>query len=290
MRMRIRHSAIYGGLITSLVVSSIAMASPGDRTEPLPDALEGVGITEKLGAQIPLDLPFVTADGRTVTLKELRSNDRPTLLTLNYSDCPMLCNLQLSGLVEAMKGLEWTAGQEYDVITVSLDPHESSERARKTKERYLETYGRPAQEGWHFLVGEETHIRRLADSVGFGYRYLESEKEYAHAAVVIVLSPSGRVSRYLPGVTYSPQTLRLSMVEASEGKQVSGLDSFVLYCFKYDSTAGTYTPIVSNLMKVGGALTVIALGLFVGAGVVRRKIQHSGHEPEDGVQSDVAIV
>lgn len=271
------------------LLSSVALADPGDRTEPLPRSLAGVGVTERLGAQVPTGIQFRTSEGQDVTLGELLPGDRPVLLTLNYSECPLLCNLQLSGLVEAMNAIEWTAGKEFNLLTVSLDPHETLARSRATKDRYLKAY-REETDGWEFVTGEEASIRALADNIGFGYRYLEDEGEYAHAAVVVVLTPPGRVSRYLHGVAYSPQTLRLSMAEASEGKQVSTLDSFVLFCFKYDADAGTYTPVIANLMKLGGGLTVLALALFIGTGIARKRILRPRSRPENGVQSDVVAI
>lgn len=245
--------------------------SPPGRTEPKPKALDGVGVTEKLGARTPMDLVFTDSSGDEVRWAELFDGEKPTLLTLNYSDCPMLCNLQLNALVEGLAAMQWTLGDEYRVITVSLDPNEAVERAAATKARYLKQYRENADpDGWRFLVGTEANIKKLADTVGFGYRYSEERKEYLHQAAIMVLSPRGMVSRYLYGLTYSPQTVRLSMAEASEGKQVSTLDAIVLYCFYYDPSSGSYTPVVRNIMQVGGAVTVLLLGLFVGAGFTAR--------------------
>lgn len=260
-------------------------AQPGERTEPLPKHLEGVGITEKLGSKIPEDLKFTTSDGKPVNIGSLLQGERPVLLTMNYSDCPMLCSVQLNGFVESMKAMQWKVGKEFEVITVSLDPNEAPERAQQTKERYVRDYGDPeAAKGWHFLVGAEDQVRALADAVGFGYRYHDERKEYLHAAAIMVLSPSGSVSRYLYGVAYSPQTMRLSMVEASEGKQVSTLDAIVLYCFYYNADEGSYTPTVRNIMKLGGAVTVLILAAFVGAGMgLRRKKRSSPKVPANGV-------
>ena len=263
-----------------------APSSPPGRSEPLPKELDGVGVTEKLGARTPTDLVFNDSSGRQVRWSELFDGEKPTLLTLNYSDCPMLCNLQLTALVQGLSAMQWTLGDQFQVVTVSLDPNESVERAAATKARYLKEYGENADpNGWHFLVGTEANVRRLADAVGFGYRYSEERQEYLHQAAIMVLSPKGVVSRYLYGLTYSPQTVRLSMAEASEGKQVSTLDAIVLYCFYYDPSSGSYTPVVRNLMKVGGAITVLLLGLFVGAGFTanNRRRRASNVKTADGV-------
>ena len=260
-------------------------AQPPGRKEPLPKELEGVGITEKLGARIPKDLQFTDSEGRQVRIGSLLEGDKPTLLTMNYSDCPMLCNLQLNALVEGLSAMQWRLGDQYRVITVSLDPKEAVERAAATKERYLNQYGENADpSGWRFLTGTEHNVRAIADAVGFGYRYSDERQEYLHQAAVMVLSPTGAVSRYLYGLAYSPQTVRLSMVEASEGKQVSTLDAIVLYCFYYDPNSRSYTPVVRNIMKVGGAVTVVLLGLFVGAGwTANRRRRSASVGPADGV-------
>ncbi len=234
-------------------------------------------MTERLGNKLPKSLEFTDSRGRSVKLGSLFTGDKPVLLTMNYSDCPMLCNLQLNALVEALAAMQWTLGREYRVVTVSLDPSEAIERAAATKKRYLNQYRENADEdGWRFLVGREENIRALARAVGFGYRYSEERQEYLHQAAIMVLTPQGTVSRYLYGLAYSPQTVRLSMAEASEGKQVSTLDAIVLYCFYYDPNSGSYTPVVRNIMKVGGAVTVVLLVLFVGAGFTaknrRRKV------------------
>jgi len=264
-----------------------AQGGPQGRADEVPEQLEGVGVTEKIGAEVPQQLEFTDSEGKKVAIGELLHGDRPTLLTLNYSDCPMLCSLQLNGMLDALNLVDWQIGHEFDIVTVSLDPKEPVERAAKTKARYLSQYkkdGKGAQRGWTFLVGEEANIKALADSVGFGYAYSPERQEYLHQAAFILLTPAGKVSRYLYGVTFSPQTVRLSMVEASEGKQVSTLDALVLYCFYYDAEAGSYTPMVRNIMKVGAAITVVVLGLFVAAGfrVKRRRAQRPNH-PANGV-------
>ena len=202
-----------------------------DRTDQVPDSLKDVRVTERLNAQVPLDLEFVDSEGGSVTLGQFFDGRLPVLLTMNYSNCPRLCSLQLNGLVQGMEGLDWNLGDKFRAITVSIDPKESCARARETKKRYLEEYGRSGTEaGWHFLTGREEEIRRLADAVGFGYTYVEEDRIYAHEAVTIVCSPKGRVSRYLRGIEYKPQTLRLALVEAGEGKVGTTTDQIVLLC------------------------------------------------------------
>lgn len=224
-----------------------------------PKEIEGVGVTEHPDAQIPLDLEFVDSRGSKTTLGDLFDGRRPVILTMNYSDCPMLCIVQLNALVDAMKKMSWELGEQYQVITVSIDPLETPERAQLTKQKYLKVYGRPgAAAAWHFLVGREENIKRLAETVGFGYAY--NGKQYIHAAVLMICTPEGRLSRYVYRVEYDPQTLRLSMVEAGQGKIGSPMDQILLYCFHYDSSSGRYGPAAFNLMRAGGLLTVVIFG------------------------------
>lgn len=243
------------GLALGLCLATPAAAQ---RKEPAPEVLTEVGIDEQLNAQIPLDLRFRDENARETTLGSLFAGDRPAILTLNYSDCPMLCTLVLNGMVDALRESAWTPGQEFNVISVSIDPLETPQRARLTKQRYLRAYGRPeTAAGWHFLTGDADSIQQLADAVGFRFKYVEAEKQYVHAAVLIVCTPQGRVSRYLYGVQFPEPTLRLSLVEAGEGKVGSTLDRVLLFCFHYDADAGRYGPVARNLMKLGAAVTCV---------------------------------
>ncbi len=229
------------------------------------DALEGVGIDEKLDTQLPLDLTFTDTKGKEVRLGDLFVGDRPILLSLNYSDCPMLCQLQLNGLLDGLRELSWDAGDQFEICSVSINPLETPQRARQVKQRYVKSYGRPnTAEGWHFLTGDQRSIERLADAVGFRYKYVPEREEYAHSAAIMVCTPDGRVSRYLYGVLYPAQTLKLALVEAGEGKVGSTLDRVLLYCFHYDESSGRYAPVARRLMKLGAVmtLTTLAVGLI----------------------------
>jgi protein SCO1/2 len=173
----------------------------------------------------------------------------------------MLCNLVLEGLVRGLERLEWTPGDEFDIVTVSIDPREGPALAQTKQRAVLGAYGRPqAVAGWHFLTADAAAIEALAESVGFSYRFVPETGEYAHGAALFVLTPEGRTSRYLFGVDHDPQTLRLSLVEAAEGKIGSPLDQFLLYCYRYDAAEGRYVPIAWRLMRLGGILTVMLLG------------------------------
>jgi protein SCO1/2 len=243
-----------------LVSTSPVCWAQAPRKEPPPRELEEVGVVEQLNAELPLELPFVDWRGRQVRLSDYFDGKRPVILTLNYSACPMLCSLQLTGLFDALKKMKWTMGEEYRMLTVSIDPKEVNEQAALARERYLRQYGRPAAAGgYDCLVGKEEHIKKLADTLGFKYRYVPETGEYAHAAVTFICTPGGRVSRYLYGVEYDPQTIRLSLAEASQGKVGSTMDKVLLFCFQYDASAGKYGPSALKLMRLGGIVTVLIL-------------------------------
>lgn len=259
-----------------LLATVLVAASPDlpGRAEPLPKELEGVGITEKLGANALTGLGFTDSAGEHVTIGDYFKDGKPVILTFNYSNCPMLCSLQLNQLVKTLREMRWTTGDQFTLLTVSMDPTETPERAAASKARYVKDYSKTgetidrereaaATAGWHFLVGSEDNVRALADSVGFGYRYSEERKEYLHVAAMTLLSPKAAVSRYMYGLQHSPETLRLSLVEATEGKSGSTLDKVVLYCFHYDATAGSYVMVARNVMRVGGGLFVVAFAAFL---------------------------
>lgn len=251
------------GLLLGIVLAAAPAAA--QRSDEVPYQLESVGVTERLGEQVPADLRFLDEDGREVRLGDYLERGRPVLLTLNYYRCAMLCSLQLSGLLDGLKDLEWTPGEQFEVVTVSIDPLETPTLARMKKQSYMKEYARPgAAQGWHFLTGREADIRRLADAVGFGYAYDESSGEYAHAASAMFLTPSGRIARYLYGIEYPSKQLRLALTEASEGTVGSPLDQLILYCFYYDPDARSYAPLAMNIMRLGGGLTVAVLGGVLG--------------------------
>lgn len=232
----------------------------GQRMEPAPEEIEDMGVDEHLGQQVPLDVPFVDSDRSEVVLGDFFDGTRPVILTLNYSDCPMLCSLQLNGLFRGLDGMKWDLGENFQMVTVSIDPKELPERAQLTKQKYMKAYARPGTgDGWRCLTGKEEDIRKVADAVGFKYFYSEDTGEYIHTAVTMILTPDGRVSRYLYGVEYDPQTIRLSLVEAAEGKIGSTIDRVLLFCFHYDETKGRYGPHAVVVMRVGGVLTVLTL-------------------------------
>nr|PZN13783.1 MAG: SCO family protein [Pseudomonadota bacterium] len=255
---------------TVLLGAGVSVAAPVrpeervDRVDPVPAQLAAVDVKERLGHYVPKDLAFRDESGRTVLLGELFDGRTPVILTLNYSNCPMLCSLQLNGLIQGLKQVEWGINREYRIVTVSLEPHEPQEVAQRTLNRYLTQYGRPeARGGWRFLAGSEANVRAFADAIGFSYRYDERSQEYAHPAAIALAAPDGKLVRYLYGLEYDPKTLRLGLVEASEGRIGTTLDRLILYCFHYDSSVGRYAPVARKIMQVGGLAAVLLLAGFL---------------------------
>lgn len=254
-----------------------AAASPLVADEGRPPVLESVGIEQNLGRQIPLDLVFRDETGAPVRLGDLFAA-KPTIVNLVYYRCPMLCTEVLNGLVASLETLKFDAGKEFSVVTVSIDPRETPELATEKKTVYLKRYGRAgAAQGWHFLTGDQTQIARLADAVGFRYAYDPELGQYAHAAGIFVATPDGRLARYFYGIDYAPRDLRLALVEASEGKIGNVADKIVLFCYQYDPTTGKYGATILGIMRLGGVVTVLALGAFMLL-MWRRDARRSGAE------------
>lgn len=229
-----------------------------------PKELEGVRIDQKIGSQIPLELSFTDSTGKAVKLKDYFNGQRPVILTLNYFRCPMLCTLQLNGMVEALKEVELNPSEDFDIITVSFDPLEDTPLAAAKKRTYLGEYGNPkAGRGWHFLTGSTDSIKALTDAVGFHFRWNKEANQWAHKAALILCTPKGKVSRYLGGVMFEPKTLRLSLVEASQGKIGSLADQIFLCCFQWTDSTGKYTASVMGIMRLAGGVTVAALVIVI---------------------------
>ena len=224
--------------------------------------LQAVGISQKMGAQIPLDLPFADESGRDVTLRQYF--DKPVILALVYYQCPSLCNMVLNGVLSAVKQLDMTAGQQYEVIAVSFDPRETPQMAAAKKQTYLKDYKRNgAEQGWHFLTGPETSSKALAGAVGFRYVYDSLTNQYAHSSAIMILTPAGRVARYFYGIQYPPRDVRLGLVEASNEKIATPTDQVLLYCFHYDPTTGKYALAIMNVLRLAALITLGVLATFM---------------------------
>jgi protein SCO1 len=225
-----------------------------------PPYLQNVGIEQHLDAQVPPDLTFVDDTGRTVKLGDYFGK-KPLILNLVYYNCSMLCGEALAGLTGAMKAVKFDVGKEFEVVTVSFNPHETPEIAAAKKKDYLARYERPgAASGWHFLTGPTESINALTKAVGFQYQYDPKTNQYAHATAIMVLTPQGRISRYFYGVEFPPKDLRMGLVEASQGKIGNAVDQVLLYCYHYDPASGKYGAVISNILRLGAVLTIVLLG------------------------------
>lgn len=242
------------------VIAWTILAAARLLAEPsLPAELEGVGIVERIGRDVDKSLSFTNEDGYRVELGSFFHQGRPVLLNLVYYTCPMLCNLLLNGQTNTLRQIPWTPGNEFEIVTISIDSTETPKLAAQKKRTYLASYGRPAP-GWHFLVDRDGNSKKLAEQVGFHYRYDERQQQYAHAAAVMILTPEGKLSRYLYGVQFKARDLRLALTEASEGKTGSAVDRLLLFCFHYDPQARSYVLFATNFMRAGGIAVVLVLG------------------------------
>jgi protein SCO1/2 len=236
---------------------------PGDPPVPLPGVrpiqLQGVGVDEHLGRNIDLDLEFIAENGHPMKLREFFNQGRPVVLDLIYYKCPMLCNMILNAQTQTMKEIAWTPGKDYEVVTISIDPRESFDVAREKKSTYLGVFDRPAP-GWHFLTDKDNNAKKLAETIGFHYRYDERQEQYAHTAAIMILTPDGRMSRYLYGIRYPSRDFRFALAEAADGKFTMAVEKLLLFCYHYDPQANRYVLFAMNVMRTGGILTVLIIG------------------------------
>ena len=222
-----------------------------------------IGIDQKLGDQLPLDLRFVDSEGNTVHLRDF-FGEKPIILSLVYFDCPMLCTQVINSLLRAMNVLSFGAGTEFDVLTISIDPGETPELAKAKKIEYLKNYrGREGSNGWHFLTGDQQQIEQLTAAVGFRYEYDEPTDQYIHASGIMVLTPDGKLARYFYGIDYPPRDLRWGLVEAADGAIGNPVDQLLLLCYSYDPMTGKYGLYIRHSLRIGGLATVLALGSFI---------------------------
>lgn len=260
----------------ALAVSTPCLAQTLARA---PVGLENVGVQEHLETRIPTDIVFRDHEGQRVRLADVIEGDRPVLLNLVYHSCPSFCSLVLDGTVAALSRQAWTVGVEFDVLTISIDPRDTPQIAADVRRRALYRYGRPqAEEGWRFLVAETQvtedeiieafgvypSIEALTDAVGFRYQWVPRQRQYAHPGVIIMLTPDARIARYLYGLEFADNDVRLGLLEASEGRSISGVEQLILYCYQYDATAQGYTLVAWRIMRIGGVITMLFLFGFLG--------------------------
>jgi protein SCO1/2 len=259
------------GLVALLALAPQVVAQPAS-----PSPFSRIGFDQRVGQAVPLELTFHDEQGKTVRLGDYFGK-RPVVLALVYYNCPMLCTLTVNGLIRGLKSVTFDAGRDYQVVLVSIDPRETPAVAARAREDALHRYARPgADAGWHFLTGSEPQIAALARAVGFRYYYDDAARQYAHAAGIMVATPDGRLSHYFYGIEFPPRTLRLGLVDAADRKIGNVMDQVLLYCFHYDPVQGRYSATTLNVVRLGGALTVVGLALMI---VFLRRPEHRGPKP-----------
>lgn len=227
----------------------------------VPKQVEDVTVEQKLGESLPLDIPLIDSQGQPTQSGYYFDGKVPVLLTLNYSNCPVLCNVQLNALVEMLNQLDLKLGKDFRILTVSIDPRETTEKIRQMKQRYVALLDRQpgAEAGWNFCTARETAIRKLADAVGFRYTYDAKSGEYYHPAMLAFISPKGVISRYSLDVAFPAEQTRLALLDAGDGTIGSPVDQFIMWCFSYDPEQGSYVLAAWRLMRLAAATTVIVL-------------------------------
>ena len=260
-------------LTLSLWLGLVSPARAHDASRPIP--LRDVEFDQKLNSQIPLDLSFMDERGVPVQLRQYLGG-KPIMLNFVYYKCRDLCPLLLDGIVRTLHSVSFDIGVEFDVLTVSIDPSDTAALAAAQKKDFVGRYGRVGSErGWHFLTGEEAAIRKLAEAVGFHYSFDTKTGDFAHATGIVLLTPAGKTSRYFYGIEFSPRDVRLGLVEAAEGKIGTPIDQLLLFCYHYDPVTGKYGPFVTNLVRLGGLITVIGLAAFI-LWMLRRERANAG--------------
>ena len=253
-------------LSVSLSVSLAAGLAHAQIVDPVYDAIaEKAKLRPRLGKNVPLDCEYVDEDGHKVKLSSIITGERPTVLAIVYYRCPKMCNLVMDGMVKGLKDIPgWTPGRQYDVLVVSMDPRDTPEDSTYRRDVYLKKFGSAeSAASWHFLTGTEPQIRRVTDSVGFGYAWQEDVEEYAHDAGIFLLSPQGKLTRCLNGIVFPHKDLRLALVEAGEGRVGTWIDRFRLFCMSWDPVEHRYVKNAVLFAQLGGGLTVLALGTLM---------------------------
>lgn len=245
----------------------------------LPDALQKIGIEQKLGDQLPLDTELKDENGKAVKLGDFFTGSKPVIVAFVYYECPMLCNEVLNGLTGSLKGLSFEAGKEFDVVAVSFDARENEkpDLAKNKKAAYMERYGRPGTEkGWHFLTGSQESIDKLTKAAGFSYEWDEKSNQFAHAGGIMIATPEGKLARYFYGIDYAPKDLKFSLMESADNKVGSVAEKLFLYCYHYDPSTGKYGLAILRVMRLGGIATLLILGISLVIFWRRDKIKKEG--------------
>ncbi len=248
-----------------LGLTMVVLLGPATKVvgELSPEELKRIGYDQHIGQQISRNLTFQDSSNRTFAVGDLL-NPKPTLLVLGYYHCPMLCTLINDGLIEALQELRFNVGRDFNVINLSIDPHENPAVAAAKKKEYLKRYGRPgAAEGWHFLTGDEAAIAQLAKEAGFRFKWDPVSNEYGHPSGFLVLTPEGKISRYFFGVNFDPKELRSAMIAAQDRQRGSVIKELVLLCSHYNPITGKYGAPVLNVLRALSVAMVLGLAWWI---------------------------
>lgn len=263
-------AAIFSLLLCSLLLGPMTAVAIDERRAPMPAEMkargtEGIGITENLGGKLTLSMPVIDENGQTRQLAEYFQSGRPVIFSLIYFSCPGLCNYHMNGLVEALKGLDWNPGDKFEVVALSFDPKEGAALAAAKKLNYVSLYERPdaGQKGMHFLTASQETIDQLTKDIGFKYRWDAASNEWAHASAAVMISPDGKITRYLHGIMFDAKDVKLALSESTEGKIGTIVDKMIWYCFMYDPKQSKYTIAAFRLVQLGGALIVLVVAALL---------------------------
>lgn len=274
LRLIMKRSTLYIAVV-SVLCSAMMILTPSLAAQVVKEKvseLESVDVEEHLGEYIPLDLTFTDDNGKIVTMENYLHQGKPVILVMGYYECPMLCNLVFNGLVNTMREMDWHPGEEFLVVTVSINPNEDHVLAKAKKANYLSALDIPSAEtGWSFLTGDSVKSRKLANAIGFKYYYDENIQQYAHPALLTLLADDGKISRYLYGIEFKQNDLKFALMEAADGKIGNSLDKLILYCYHYDPDSKGYVVFAGNVMRLGGGITLVLLGLLVGTLLYRER-------------------
>lgn len=254
--------------LACVVVALLGVMPAHAQIAQTPRELQHVGVTEHLDGPLPLDTPFQDHTGKPVTLRSVFDGKRPVVLQFAYHTCPVVCSMITNNLAAGLKGVNWTIGEQYEVVTISIDPHESLEKAAAKRKSMYAEYGRDLDEskpgGWHFLVGHESAIEAVTKAAGFEYQYDARQQQWGHPSVVFIVKPDGTLARYLYGLEFPSNDLKLGLLEASAGRSISTVEQIILYCYHYDPQGGKYVLVATRVMQVGGGLTALVLFSILG--------------------------
>ncbi|HEX5660183.1 MAG TPA: SCO family protein [Polyangiales bacterium] len=271
--------------LAALTTLSLVLGVAGARAQVsvMPAELEGVDVKEQLDKPLPKDAVFRDHEGKSVRLGDYFDGKKPVVLTLAYANCKVVCSMVLGAEADVLKQQEWLLGKEYRAVTISIDPRDTPAIAAKKRSQMLALYGREGQQ-WDFLVGDAKNIERVAKAVGYQYKWDARQEQFAHPAVLMITKPNGDLARYLYGLSFEPQDVRLGLLEASHGRSISTIEKMILYCYMYDPIGAKYVLVAKNVMRVAGAITVVVLGAFLALmwrRELRKKRAHEASKQDD---------